>query len=257
MKRNYTSGTADSITFFTGVEIEHTPAYGKNTLFVTGVQPTQEIQDWLDDFNSYEDTSKHIKHIFFGANHSFHPENHLEWQRWEIKDEVLRKDIMPEGAKVHESFLTSMHPEDAVKWFGVAPPDLSLVARARGADWLYSYLKGFYVDQSPTRPTGVNNLYFKDVAMPNVFWDLQGLQKPVINLHEGSPVIERLEKVSKGKLSDEEFDQTMSDLVAFLVYAAEPAQYARLSLGKYVIFVLLVLAVILFKLKKEYWKDIE
>lgn len=192
-----------------------------------------------------------------------HSIKHLRYSRvgrdLEIKDEVLRKDIMPEGAKVHESFLTSMHPEDAVKWFGVAPPDLSLVARARGADWLYSYLKGFYVDQSPTRPTGVNNLYFKDVAMPNVFWDLQGLQKPVINLHEGSrsPVIERLEKVSKGKLSDEEFDQTMSDLVAFLVYAAEPAQYARLSLGKYVIFVLLVLAVILFKLKKEYWKDIE
>lgn len=89
MKRNYTSGTADSITFFTGVEIEHTPAYGKNTLFVTGVQPTQEIQDWLDDFNSYEDTSKHIKHIFFGANHSFHPENHLEWQRWETMIEFF------------------------------------------------------------------------------------------------------------------------------------------------------------------------
>jgi ubiquinol-cytochrome c reductase cytochrome c1 subunit len=190
-----------------------------------------------------------------------HSIKHLRYSRvgrdLELKDDVLRKDIMPEGAKVHESFLTSMDAADAVKWFGVAPPDLSLVARARGADWLYSYLKGFYIDQSPTRPTGVNNLYFKDVAMPNVFWDLQGLQKPVINSHEGNPVIERLEKVTKGKLSDKEFDQTMTDLVTFLVYAAEPAQYSRLSLGKYVIFVLLVLAVILFKLKKEYWKDIK
>ena len=190
-----------------------------------------------------------------------HSIKHLRYSRvgkdLEIKDEVLRKDIMPEGAKVHESFLTSMDTEDAVKWFGVAPPDLSLVARARGADWLYSYLKGFYIDESPTRPTGVNNLYFKDVAMPNVFWDLQGLQRPVINTHEGNRVIERLEKVSKGKLSEEEFDQTMSDLVTFLVYAAEPAQYSRLSLCKYVIFVLLILAVILFKLKKEYWKDIK
>ena len=190
-----------------------------------------------------------------------HSIKHLRYSRvgkdLKLKDDVLRKDIMPDGAKVHESFLTAMDSEDAVKWYGVAPPDLSLVARARGADWLYSYLKGFYIDQSPTRPTGVNNLYFKDVAMPNVFWDLQGLQKPVIAIHEGSQVIERLEKVTKGKLSDEEFDQTMSDLVAFLVYAAEPAQYARLTLGKYVIFVLLVLAILLFKLKKEYWKDIK
>ncbi len=189
-----------------------------------------------------------------------HSIKHLRYSRvgkdLKMKDEDLRKDIMPEGAKVHESFLTAMDPEDAIKWFGVAPPDLSLVARARGADWVYSYLKGFYIDQSPTRPTGVNNVYFKDVAMPNVFWDLQGLQKAVINIHDGSPVIDRLEKVSKGKMSEEEFDQTMSDLVAFLDYAAEPAQYSRLSLGKYVIFVLLVLLVILFKLKKEYWKDI-
>ncbi len=190
-----------------------------------------------------------------------HSIKHLRYSRLgkdlAIKDEVLRNDIMPEGAKVHESFLTAMHPDDAINWFGVAPPDLSLVARARGADWLYSYLKGFYIDRSPTRPTGVNNLYFKDVAMPNVFWDLQGLQKPIIAAHEGSQVIERLEKSTKGKMSDDEFDRTMSDLVTFLVYAAEPAQYSRLSLGKYVIFFLLVLAVILFKLKKEYWKDIE
>lgn len=189
-----------------------------------------------------------------------HSIKHLRYSRvgkdLEIKDEVLRKDIMPEGAKVHESFLTAMHPEDSIKWFGVAPPDLSLVARARGANWLYSYLKGFYIDHSPTRPTGVNNLYFKDVAMPNVFWDLQGLQKPIIETHEGGQVIVGLEKVSAGKMSEAEFDRMMSDLVTFLVYAAEPAQYSRLSLGKYVISVLLILAIILFKLKKEYWKDI-
>jgi hypothetical protein len=83
MKRDYISGQSETAVFFTGIEVEHTPAFGMHTLFVTGVQPNQEIQDWLDDFNSYEDTSKHIKHIFFGANHSFHPENNLDWQRWE------------------------------------------------------------------------------------------------------------------------------------------------------------------------------
>jgi len=83
MKRDYTEGVKEDITFFVGTEVEHTPAFGLRTLFVTNVQPVQEIQDWLDDFNSYEDRSKHISHIFFGANHSFHPENNLEWQRWE------------------------------------------------------------------------------------------------------------------------------------------------------------------------------
>jgi hypothetical protein len=85
MKRNYTDGVKEDIIFFTGVEVEHTPAFGMQTLFVTGVQPVQEIQDWLDDFNSLEDRRKHIGHIFFGANHSFHPtyNDYEGWKQWE------------------------------------------------------------------------------------------------------------------------------------------------------------------------------
>ena len=95
MKRNYTSGEQNNVQFFTGIEVEHTPAFGKFTLFVTGIHPIEEIQDWLDDFASYEDKSKHIKHIFFGANHSFHPKNNLEWQRWETMIEYfLDKDYL-------------------------------------------------------------------------------------------------------------------------------------------------------------------
>jgi len=85
MNRNYNTGVSDAVTYFTGIEIEHTPAFGLQTLFVTGVQSTQEIQDWLDDFASYEDTSKHIKHIFFGANHSFNPvyNDYAGWKQWD------------------------------------------------------------------------------------------------------------------------------------------------------------------------------
>ena len=83
MKRNYTDGVKEDVVFFVGTEVEHTPAFGMQTLFVTGIQPIQEIQDWLDDFNSFDDHKKHIGHIFFGANHSFHPADNLEWQRWE------------------------------------------------------------------------------------------------------------------------------------------------------------------------------
>lgn len=83
MKRDYTTGNATDIQFFVGKEVEHTPAFGMFTLFVTGVHPVQEIQDWLDDFNSYEDKSKHIKHVFFGANHSFNPQTPKEWDTWQ------------------------------------------------------------------------------------------------------------------------------------------------------------------------------
>ena len=83
MKRNYDSGESSAVTFFIGKEVEHTPAYGLLTLFVTDLQPINDIQDWLDDFASYEDKSKRIQHIFFGANQSFNPQNNLEWQRWE------------------------------------------------------------------------------------------------------------------------------------------------------------------------------
>ncbi len=85
----------EDVDFFIGTEVEHTPAFGKRTLFIVGVQPIIEIQDWLDHFNSYEDTSKHIEHIFFGANHSFHPENALEWQRWEtMVEQFLNKGYL-------------------------------------------------------------------------------------------------------------------------------------------------------------------
>ncbi len=189
-----------------------------------------------------------------------HSIKHLRYSRLskdlKLTEDQLRKEVMVEGAKIHDSLLTAMDPEDGEKWFGLAPPDLSLVARARGANWLYSYLKGFYVDPK-SKTTGVNNAFFKDVAMPNVLWKMQGLQKPIFGKRDGAEVIEKLENMGGGTMSPKEFDQMLLDLVNFLVYAAEPAQYDRLRLGKYVIFALLILTIILFKLKKEYWKDIE
>jgi hypothetical protein len=111
MKRDYTTGEATDIKFFIGKEVEHTPAFGLNTLFVTGVQPVQEIQDWLDDFNSYEDKSKHIEHIFFGANHSFNPQTYEEHKAWEemiffflAKDYLCSLDIpINQVEEFHES----------------------------------------------------------------------------------------------------------------------------------------------------------
>lgn len=188
-----------------------------------------------------------------------HSLKHLRYSRLgkdlRLTEERMRQGLMVDGAKMEESLLTAMEKEDAEKWFGVAPPDLSLIARSRGDDWLYSYLKGFYVD--PAAPTGANNIVYQNVGMPNVLWELQGAQKPVLGKEDGADVIKDLEPVAQGKMTPRQFDQAVTDLVTFLVYAAEPAQYDRLRLGKYVLFGLIVLAVLFYRLKKEYWKDID
>ncbi|MBT3812839.1 MAG: cytochrome c1 [Gammaproteobacteria bacterium] len=171
-----------------------------------------------------------------------------------IKQQKILEKIAPEGAGIYDKMLTAMNGHDAKKWFGRQPPDLSLIARSRGADWLYSYLKGFYID--PARPLGVNNAIYPDVAMPNPLWKLQGKQKAVYKTVDGQEVITELVTEERGTMSAEEFDKSVNDIVNFLVYAGEPIQLERISMGKYVLFFILIFAVIAYLLKKEYWKDI-
>ena len=158
------------------------------------------------------------------------------------------------GAGIYDQMHSAMNGHDAEKWFGTTPPDLSLIARSRGADWLYSYLKGFYADKS--KPTGVNNLVFKDVAMPNVFWQQQGTQTAVIKNIDGHDVVAELKLEQPGQMSPKEFDHMVNDLVNFLVYVGEPVQLERQAMGKYVLFFLLMIIALAYLLKKEYWKDV-
>ena len=166
-----------------------------------------------------------------------------------IKQQKILEKIAPEGAGIYDKMLTAMNGHDAKKWFGRQPPDLSLIARSRGADWLYSYLKGFYID--PARPLGVNNAIYPDVAMPNPLWKLQGKQKAVYKTVDGQEVITELVTEERGTMSAEEFDKSVNDIVNFLVYAGEPIQLERISMGKYVLFFILIFAVIAYLLKKE------
>ncbi|MEM6986515.1 MAG: cytochrome c1 [Pseudomonadota bacterium] len=137
--------------------------------------------------------------------------------------------------------------------FGVAPPDLSLTARSRGEDWLYTYLKTFYND--PGRAgLGSNNAVLKGSAMPNVLWQLQGAQAPIYG-ENGKDVI-GVELVSPGLQTAQEFDKTITDLVTFLSYAAEPGQERRLAMGFWVILFMLVFTGLAWVLKKEYWRDV-
>jgi ubiquinol-cytochrome c reductase cytochrome c1 subunit len=175
-----------------------------------------------------------------------------------IPESVVAGSMMFTTEKVGDTMQVAMRKEDGEAWFGVAPPDLSVVARARGADWLTTFLSTFYLD--PKRPTGVNNLAFRDTAMPHVLWELQGLKRPSTETRvEGGQEITHitgLEAVSAGLESDEAYAGTVRDLVNFLVYLGEPAKLVRYKIGFWVMLFLFGFFWIAYLLKKEYWRDV-
>jgi ubiquinol-cytochrome c reductase cytochrome c1 subunit len=177
----------------------------------------------------------------------------------DISEEAVMHNLMFTGDKIGDHMDTAMHRDDAKRWFGAPPPDLTLVARVRGVDWLYTYLRAFYQDSS--RPFGVNNRVFDNVGMPNVLWQLQGEQEPVYETvidsdgHEHR-VLKAVELKVAGQQNPAEFDRTVRDLVNFLAYMGDPIKHERKALGVKVLLFLLVLLVVAYLLKKEYWKDV-
>jgi ubiquinol-cytochrome c reductase cytochrome c1 subunit len=175
-----------------------------------------------------------------------------------IPEAEVSKNLIFNDAKIFEEINTGM-PPDSADWFGKQPPDLTLMARERGVNYLYSYLHGFYADK--TRPWGVNNLYLPGTAMPHVLYYRQGLQKPVYK-NEKDPhgnakmVLWDVEPMIPGTMKPEEYDQYVRDIVNFLDYAAEPIKQTRESMGIFVVLFLLVFFVFAYLLKKEYWKDV-
>ncbi|MDC0598507.1 cytochrome b N-terminal domain-containing protein [Gammaproteobacteria bacterium] len=167
-----------------------------------------------------------------------------------ISEELMMENIVFNPDTSFGDLMVSAMPETAENWFGVAPPDLTLVARSRSPEWLNGYLKGFYLDES--RPFGVNNRVFENVAMPNVLAGLQGDQLPCEEDH----CVETIHVDGTGSLSAEEFDKVVYDLVNFLYYLGEPARLDREKIGALVLFFLAFLFVLVFMLNREYWKDI-
>jgi ubiquinol-cytochrome c reductase cytochrome c1 subunit len=178
-----------------------------------------------------------------------------------ISDELVKENLLFSAEKVGEPMGIAMPVDDAGKWFGTPPPDLSVMARAKGAgnegaNWLYTYFRSFYIDES--RPFGVNNTVFKDVGMPHVLWELQGMQtlvnaEELAEHHSAKP---EFALNQPGSMSAEEYDQAARDLTNFLVYMGEPAQLARTSLGVWGALFLVFFFFVAYALKKEYWKDI-
>jgi ubiquinol-cytochrome c reductase cytochrome c1 subunit len=178
-----------------------------------------------------------------------------------LSEQQVIDNLMFTGERIHDTMKISMRPEDAARWFGTTPPDLSLIARSRGPDYLYSFLKSFYVD--PSRPTGVNNRVMPQTAMPDVVWELQGVQEAVYDGEsdaEHNAVHKRFKEfkvVRPGTQTPEEFDQFVRDTVNFLDYIGEPMQLERRSIGFRVLVFLLVFFLFAYFLKKEYWKDVK
>ncbi len=164
-----------------------------------------------------------------------------------LTEQQIKDNLLFTGEKVGDMMKVPMGAQ-AKQWFGVAPPDLSVVARSRGADWLYTYLRTFYRD--PKTATGWNNAVFENVGMPHVLWSLQGVRSYDAEKNQWT-------QVSKGSLSQVEYDMAVRDLVNFLVYIGEPAALKRKTIGIVVLLVLGVLFILTYLLKKEFWKDVK
>jgi len=173
----------------------------------------------------------------------------------ELTEEQLVENIMFTGERSFDTMTNAMTDEDAARWFGVAPPDLSLISRSRGTDYLYNFLRGFYEDDAAL--SGANNLWLENTAMPHVLWELQGVRRAVFAETEGGPpTFEHFETVSPGTLDEAEYDELVRDIVTFLDYIGEPMQLERRALGVRVIGFLLIFLLIAYMLKREIWKDV-
>ena len=181
-----------------------------------------------------------------------------------LSESMIKDNLMFTADKIGEPMRIAMQREEAKVWFGAAPPDLTVIARSRasefgsGADWLYTYLRGFYRDSE--RPTGWNNVIFENVGMPHVLYELQGEQVAKVTEaddgHGGKVKTISLEQGKPGKMSKDEYDKATADLVSYLVWMGEPMAETRKTIGTVVLAFLGLLFVLSYLLKKNYWKDI-
>ena len=173
-----------------------------------------------------------------------------------ISEELVKENLLFAADKVGDLMKAVMPKEDAKLWFGVAPPDLTLIARARKPAWVYTYMRSFYRDAKS--PSGWNNIVFANVAMPHVLYEWQGDQRAVFKKDEhGTEVFDRFEIERVGTMTQQEYDRAMRDLTNFLTYLGEPAKLVRYEIGVYVLIFLAVFLVFAYLLNKEYWKDVD
>lgn len=174
-----------------------------------------------------------------------------------LSEDMVMENLVFSNAKFADTMDIAMHPDQSKRWFGKTPPDLSLIGRSRGADWLYSYLKGFYKDENGEW----NNTVLPNASMPHVLWTLQGIQTPVYRQETDASgftheVIDHFELTTPGTQTPDEYKETARDIAAFLDYAGEPAKLKRKGIGVWVILFLVLFSLVAYLLKAEYWRDV-
>jgi len=221
--------------------------------------PLDKANNDLSDQASLQNGAKLFMNYCFGCHST-------QYQRYErvardigIPIELMKEHlIFDPNAKVGDLMENAIPDKAAAQWFGAPPPDLTLVARVRGTDWLYTYLRSFYAD--PARPFGVNNIVFPSVGMPHVLEELQGIPMPVYGEKEVDgetvQVIVGVESDGTGELNQEEYDDAVRDLVNFLEYSGDPVKLERHALGWWVMGFLVIFTILVVLLKKEYWRDV-
>jgi ubiquinol-cytochrome c reductase cytochrome c1 subunit len=226
--------------------------------------PLDKANNDLSDKESLKRGFKTYVHYCLGCHQLKYQRYNRTFKDLGIEDEDGIANYMYTGEKVGDHITNTMPAKQAANWFGSAPPDLTLEARLRNPDWIYTYLRSFYIDEE--RPFGVNNSVFKDVGMPHALQELQGLQFKVIDQEHVSAdeeagtkaiaEVSHLTPAMGGKLTTEEYDDVVRDLTNFLEYVGEPNKLERKSLGYYVLAFLFIFFIIAYLLKKEYWRDI-
>ena len=218
--------------------------------------PVQQAGNDLSDRASLQRGAK----LYMNYCSSCHSLKFLRYSRMAedlgLTEEEVMGNLNFTGAKFGEHIQVTMRDADGTEWFGKMPPDLSLISRVRGSDWIYTYLKSFYLDES--RPLGWNNTLFPNASMPNPLWELQGLQHAEMSEPDaiGERHVEALKVTQPGTQTPVQFDQTARDITNFLEYAGEPAALKRQALGVWVILFLVLLTFLGYLLKQEYWSDV-
>lgn len=194
--------------------------------------------------------------VFVNYCLSCHSASYMRYNRLaedlDLSEELVMENLVFADVKIGDTMTIAMRPKDAETWLGKTPPDLSLISRSRGADWLFTYLLTFYQDDTG----GWNNLTFPNASMPHVLWQLQGIQKPVYATHDGHEVIDHLVLAKPGLETPEEYEETVRDLVTYLEYLSEPAEVKRKNIGVWVLLFLALFALVSYALKAEYWRDV-
>lgn len=217
------------------------------------------FEDSLNDKVSLQHGAK----LFVNYCLSCHSAKYMRYNRMakdlEIPTDLVEKHMMFTTDKIGDPMQTTMPAEYAKQWFGVTPPDLSLVGRLRGPEWLYNYFRTFYLDENS--PSGWNNMVYENVAMPHAMHELQGQQRAIFKTvidadGNETKVLDRFETVTLGKMTVEEYDHAIRDLTNFLVYVGEPAKMSRINYGIWVMMFFALLIMLTYLLKKEYWRDI-